>query len=379
MFLIITQISLKMKTEDLKKYRGALKHLAFDSKKSLGRRTQDDEDLILADISDPFWIDALKIANSKGFRLESHKTQVWSSPDNPLIRNRMTHTLEVMIIGETIAQILGLNVNLVKALALVHDIGHPPFGHAGERELGKILGFEFKHEIFSVILADKIERKGKGLNLSFEVLDGAPYHSNGSGIIKLDPKCPPEYMVIRLADKLAYLSSDINDALRMGYIKSGEIPKMVRCLGNNQREWVNNCIRALVKESAEKGRLSFSNSITAAAVNKARSWMFRQVYQRLADGIEKTEYADDINRAYLFLADLLKGDSREIDPATALATLTDQEVRFLAKARQEGTVGSIMNLKSTGFYEILPYCQRHGFTLKDIDLSWAQKQKKRTK
>jgi len=225
-----------MKAEDLRKYRGALKHLAFDSQKSLGRRTQDDEDLILADISDPFWINALKITNAKGFRRESHKTQVWSSPDNPLIRNRMTHTLEVMIIAETIAQILGLNVDLVKALALVPDIGHPPFGHAGERELGKILGFEFKHEIFSVILADKIERKGKGLNLSFEVLDGAPYHSNGPGIIKIDSKCQPEYIVIRLADKFAYLPSDVNDALRMGYIKFDEIPKMVLCLGDNQRE-----------------------------------------------------------------------------------------------------------------------------------------------
>jgi dGTPase len=366
-----------MKTEDLRKYRGALKHLAFDSQKSLGRRTQDDEDLILADISDPFWIDALKIVHSKGFRRESHKTQVWSSPDNPLIRNRMTHTLEVMAIAEAIAQILGLNVNLVKALALVHDIGHPPFGHAGERELGKILGFEFKHEIFSVILTDKIERQGKGLNLSFEVLDGAPYHSNGPGIIKLDPKCPPEYMVIRLADKLAYLSSDINDALRMGYIKSGEIPETVRCLGNNQREWINNCIAAVVKESALKGRLSFSNSVAAMAVNKARTWMFKHVYQRLADEIERKEYADDINRAHLFLASLLEGNTGEIDPVTVLATLTDQEVRFLAKARREGTVGSVMKLKSTGSYEIMPYCQRHGFAPQDIDLSWAQK--KRTK
>jgi len=95
------------------------------------------------------------------------------------------------------------------------------------------------------------------------------------------------------------------------------------------------------------------------AVNKARSWMFKQIYQRLADEIEKKEYADDINRAYLFLADLLEGDTRKIDPATVLATLTDQEVRFLAKARQERTMGSIMKLKSIGFHEILPYCQRH--------------------
>lgn len=352
--------------------RGCLSHLAFKSANTLGRRNTDDPDLIWGDRLDCFWIDVQKIMNSKAIRRLNGKTQVWPFPVNPLIRNRYSHTMEVMSIAVTLAQLLGLNVNLVMAIALVHDIGHTPFGHLGERELRKTVGVNFSHEVFSVILADKIERQGRGLNLSFEVLQGAPYHSCGSGPIIIDPSLPPEYMVVLLADKFAYLPSDINDALRMGYLKREDLPSFTGQLGTNQREWVNTCIQAVIEESSRKGVLSFSESAAATTFEDVKDWMYKRVYLRLDREPERAGYANHIQRAYLFLEEHCRLVESNPDPATTLALLTDQEVMSLSQLRSDGTIRRAKDLANLGFLEVLPYCQRQGFELKDIDLSWAE-------
>ena len=174
-----------------------LKHLAYILVEDRVPKTEDEKGIYLG--QDHFWIDVQKILNSKSFRRLEGKTQVWPLAENPLVRNRLIHTMEVYFTAITIARILGLNEELTGAIALAHDLGHTPFGYLGERILSKIAlekfddPIGFKHARFSVIVAQEIERNGQGLNLMPIICDGVEYHSRGAGTMTTLENVPQEF------------------------------------------------------------------------------------------------------------------------------------------------------------------------------------------
>ena len=172
-----------------------------------------------------FQRDRDRIIHSKAFRRLKHKTQVFLSPESDHYRTRLTHTLEVSQIARTIARALRLNEDLAEAIALGHDLGHTPFGHAGERALNEIYAGGFTHFEQSVRVCEKLERGGEGLNLTYEVLDGFLHHTKGEW------PATPEGKIVRYADHIAYINHDIDDAVRAGVIKESDIPKsIILCL-----------------------------------------------------------------------------------------------------------------------------------------------------
>jgi dGTPase len=268
---------------DFFKYQGALRHLAFDPAKSLGRRREDDEEIgFYGDIFDPFRLDMEKIRSSKAFRRLANKTQVFPPATHPNIRNRLIHTNDVFSIAVMISDILGLNSNLTGAIALGHDIGHTAYGHLGEKTITKISGKEFSHAVMGVVVAQFIERFGRGINLSYEVLEGILYHTRGSGEVYISKNVSQECSANVWADKFGYVPSDTNDGLRIAYIKRQNIPKeFLPLIGETQREFVARVIFALVKESAEEGFISFEKSEVAQSFSALRAWMYKNIYHKL--------------------------------------------------------------------------------------------------
>ena len=179
------------------------------SKDSKGREVYEPE----CELRTAFQRDRDRIIHSKAFRRLKHKTQVFLSPESDHYRTRLTHTLEVSQIARTISSALQLNGDLTEAIALGHDLGHTPFGHAGERSLDKLSTFGFTHFEQSVRVCKFLEKNGVGLNLTYEVLDGILHHTRG------DWASTPEGKIVRLSDRIAYINHDIDDAVRAGIIK----------------------------------------------------------------------------------------------------------------------------------------------------------------
>ncbi len=215
------------------------KMLASDAclaKNSRGRERQEEP----CEFRTIFQRDRDRIIHCKAFRRLKHKTQVFLAPEGDHYRTRLTHTLEVSQIARSIARGLRLNEDLVEAAALGHDLGHTPFGHAGERELNKIAPCGFKHYEQSARTAQVIEKNGKGLNLSFEVIDAILCHTNKKATTL-------EGRIIEIADKIAYINHDIDDAIHGGIIKSEDLPKFsVEVLGNTTSKRISTLISALV-------------------------------------------------------------------------------------------------------------------------------------
>ena len=194
-----------------------------------------------------FQRDRDRIIHSKAFRRLKHKTQVFLSPESDHYRTRLTHTLEVSQIARTISSALQLNGDLTEAIALGHDLGHTPFGHAGERSLDKLSSVGFTHFDQSVRVCKFLEKNGEGLNLTYEVLDGIKHHTRG------DWANTPEGKIVRLADRIAYINHDIDDAVRAGIITENDLPKTsVKVLGNTKSKRINTLVSALVQSGAEK-------------------------------------------------------------------------------------------------------------------------------
>lgn len=270
-------------TDEADMMSGCLRHSAFRSEKSRGRinRSRDNELVTQFLGVDPFDEDAAKIANSKAFRRLQDKTQVYTSSKNPYVRNRLSHTMEVESIAVSLAAMLGLNVSLVRAIARGHDIGHVPFGHEGERVIEKLSGKPFKHATFSTIVAQRIEHKGRGLNLCFETLQGITRHSLGKENPEATNGYPLEYILVAIADKLAYVFSDLNDALREKTISQRDIPRRMDVFGKNQRDRVMICQLAIVKEALVNGTVTFGDSYILKTFLELREWMFENVYIKL--------------------------------------------------------------------------------------------------
>ncbi len=304
-------------------FSGCLKEKAFKVG-NCQRRRFDDGDKPLFGICDDFILDYAKIIQSKGFRRLMNKTQVFYSSDNPHVRSRMTHTMEVATIAVTIASALGLNTNLAQAIAVGHDLGHVPFGHVGEKFLSEFTIKPFKHNLFGPIIAEKVERWGKGLNITEETLNGIKLHSGADFKKNFGIE---EYKVVQLADKISYLFSDLNDAIRFGYLTPLEMPSCFKELGSNQRSRVNNCLLALFNESSEKGLISFSEKEEAILYNEARNWMFKEIYPRANEriAINDLQLAFEIIREDFLL--------QKYDPIVIFSIFTEDAIVKIARER----------------------------------------------
>jgi dGTPase len=244
-----------------------------------------------------FQRDRDRIIHSKSFRRLKHKTQVFLSPFGDHYRTRLTHCLEVSQIARTIAKALRLNEDLTEAIALGHDLGHTPFGHAGEQTLRKLLPQGFHHADQSLRVVEKLEYEGKGLNLTFEVRDGIQRHSKGRGeIFDEDAEDMPstlEGQIVRVSDVIAYVNHDIDDALRAGIIKEEDIPAgLVTILGRWHATRIDRMVLDVVEASLAAGleRIAMSDRIMKAVV-ELREFLYQNVYfnSTARDELRKTE------------------------------------------------------------------------------------------
>jgi dGTPase len=229
-----------------------------------------------------FQVDRDRIVHSKAFRRTKHKTQVFLAPVGDHYRTRLTHILEVNSIGRAMATALELNEDLLEAMALGHDIGHTPFGHVGEELLARFLPDGFRHNQQSVRIAERIEKNGKGLNLTHEVRDGILKHSapTEGGLETAAWGVPetPEGWVVRYADKIAYLHHDTDDAMRAGIIGENDLPKAVRdALGHDRAERLDTMVYDVIVHSFGKPEVALSPEVLEAT-NALRDWMFENVY-----------------------------------------------------------------------------------------------------
>lgn len=233
-----------------------------------------------------FQRDRDRILYSNAFRRLKHKTQVFLSPFGDQYRTRLTHTLEVAQIARTIARAMRLNEDLAEAIALGHDIGHPPFGHSGERALQEIYSPGFSHQQQSLRVVDKLEKNGQGLNLTFEVRDGILKHSKGYGkIISDDPAkmaVTAEGRIVRIADIMAYLNHDLDDAIRSGVIQKEQVPRVCRTiLGQTHSRRATSMIRDLIFQTKEvDGQLQLDMSEPVfSAMTRLREFLYENVYR----------------------------------------------------------------------------------------------------
>lgn len=211
-----------------------------------------------------------RIIHSKAFRRLKHKTQVFLSPESSHYRTRLTHTLEVSQIARTIARALKLNEDLTEAIALGHDLGHTPFGHAGERALDSLSSSGFTHYEQSVRVCERLEKGGRGLNLTYEVLDGIKHHTKGEWAATLEGR------VVRVADRVAYINHDIDDAVRGGVISENDIPvDVVKHLGKNKSERINSLVKSIIENSTDD---IIMDEETKVYYDKLYNYLFDSVY-----------------------------------------------------------------------------------------------------
>ncbi len=297
------------------------------TKNTKGRKKRQDDDNYLLSI-DPYSLDKIKILQSKGLRRLAEKTQVHSLPFNPHVRTRLVHTFEVVANSISIANILGLNVELCEAIALGHDIGHTPYGHSGEELL------EINHAINSAVILQEVERKGDGLNLTKEVVDGIISHSRNKNDLVIDKRKSNEINLIIYVDKIAYTFSDFNDFQRLKMFENKEIPETIFRLGdgiNAQRKRIETCVKALVKESLEEERISFSQSKVAQEFKEIRDWMFKEMYIHIDWEKEKENLE--------IIIEYFKGEGNEfcenLHSNFVVSMMTDREANYLSEILRE--------------------------------------------
>ena len=248
------------------------------SSESRGRLIEEDP----CNIRTPFQRDRDRIIHSKSFRRMKHKTQVFLSPTNDHFRTRLTHVIEVSQIARTISRALFLNEDLTEAIALSHDLGHTPFGHAGEDALNEVYEGGFKHVIHSLRLVDILENNGKGLNLTYEVRDGISKHSKGMGPVN-NPDIQPSTMegqVVRISDLVAYANHDLDDAIRSGIITINDVPgEYIEFLGSTSSERINKLVNDIISETLNKneGKVFISND-SEEVILSLRQYLFNTVY-----------------------------------------------------------------------------------------------------
>ena len=245
-----------------------LNPLASHAAKSKGRERPEEE----CDIRTCFMRDRDRIVHCKSFRRLKDKTQVFLSPKGDHYRTRLMHTMEVSQTARTVAKCLRLNEDLVEAIALGHDLGHTPFGHAGERALNEVCPDGFRHYEQSVRVAQVLEKDGKGLNLTAEVLDGMLNHGTARRPSTL------EGQVVRLCDKIAYVHHDMDDAERAGILSEQDVPRELReLLGYSTKERLNTFIHDIVRSSKDRSEVSMSEEI-GQGLKELREFLFKNLY-----------------------------------------------------------------------------------------------------
>lgn len=291
---------------------------------SAGRKTPEQK----CDLRTDFARDRDRIIHCKAFRRLKQKTQVFLSPQGDHFRTRLTHTLEVSQIGRTIARAVRINEDLTEAVAMGHDLGHTPFGHAGERALDTLCPHGFKHYEQSVRVVEKLEKNRHGLNLTFETLDGIERHTKGDWAIT------PEGQTVRHADRVAFLNHDIEDAIAAGVMAERELPAEVTdVLGHSKSARITTLIQALVKEF--DGDFHFSSDIQQA-YDALYEFMFQRVYLN-TEGAAKSEehkvfglveslynyYMTDAARMPRFYQDIADEDGIERAVADYISGMSD--------------------------------------------------------
>ena len=296
------------------------------SANSLGRLRQEDE----CDIRPVFQRDRDRILHSKSFRRLKDKTQVFLTPAGDHYRTRLTHTLEVSQNARTIAKALRMNEDLVEAIALGHDLGHTPFGHAGERALNAVCPFEFEHSEQSVRTVDVLEKNGQGLNLTREVRDGILNHQTKGMPFTL------EGQIVRFSDKIAYIHHDMDDAIRAGLLKESDVPKEIcEVIGYTTGERLDHFIHDIVTNSVDKPEISMTPEV-GDAMKKIRQFMFENVYTNPKAKAEEAKaemliqtlfsyyrhHLEELPADYIQLMD--NGDTKERVVADYIAAMTDR-------------------------------------------------------
>ena len=272
-----------------------LNPLAAFSDRSTGRPRPEPERE--EDVRTCYQRDTDRIVHSKAFRRLMHKTQVFLNPEGDHYRTRMTHTLEVTRIAKTVTRALGLNEDLAEAIAMGHDLGHTPCGHAGEAALTECWGRPFRHNEQSLRVVDILEKDGQGLNLCNEVREGIVGHTG--------PVIPKtlEGQIVRRADQIAYVNHDIDDAIRAGILTAEDIPRDIAAiLGENQRDRINALVCDMIFTSREAGSICMTQEIQKALAD-LRSFMFARVYHNPVAKGEESKARDMLQMLFRFYVD----------------------------------------------------------------------------
>jgi dGTPase len=351
-------------------YRNALAHLRTREEDARRRFIcESDEDRWLDQFGSPYAADAdHRLGPSKALRRLMWKTQVFSNKTNPHYRNRFSHTLEVANVAVAAASILGLNHELCRAMSYGHDSGHTPFGHPGEEFLSEMMGEgkKFRHEIFGVVIAQKIERKGAGLNLTLQTLLGMLMHSRGKGQMVISSGVPEEVNLLMFADKIGYLWPDVNDIFMRGVLKLDDFPELkalVNWFGGNQRERIRTCLVGLCQESAQEGHISFGKGEIGRQFALTKDLMYG-IYEGVpgdAKGKKKKLRHSQMELVYEYLCRTLP---EGVNPAATFALMGDNEILNLA-GRDHLRPG---DLDEFSIAEILPYLK--GVDPTDPDMGW---------
>ena len=247
-----------------------------------------------------FQRDRDRIIHCKSFRRLKHKTQVFIDPDEDHYRTRLTHTLEVAQIARTVARALRLNEDLTEAIALGHDLGHTPFGHAGEEALDEVMreygAGGFHHAKQSLRVVDVLEKRGEGLNLTRETRDGILNHSKGREDFSPDDKGPAtlEGKIVRIADRVAYVNHDIDDAIRAGIIREDDVPaECLEALGRSHSRRIGTMVKDIIENSSERDAVGMSKPFRDAT-NRLKEFLYDSVYMRDESGLEALQKAKQL-------------------------------------------------------------------------------------
>jgi dGTPase len=320
-----------------KRERDTLSAYACRSEQSAGRRVEEEP----CSVRTIFQHDRDRILHCKSFRRLKYKTQVFLSPEGDHYRTRLTHTLEVSQIARTVARALALNEDLTEAIALGHDLGHTPFGHAGERVLDLLVPGGFRHVRQSLRVVDVLEKEGAGLNLTAEVRDGILKHSKGRGPLLGGPAgalaATLEGQIVRLADVIAYVNHDLDDAMRAELVLPGEVPAwIVATLGVSHSRRINTMVRDMIQWSlAVDGSAVGLSPAVVEALSALRDWLFEHVYQARTvheDFVKGSRilrelfgyFVENPARLEIHGGHRLPGDVPEVSVADFIAGMTDR-------------------------------------------------------
>lgn len=313
-----------------------LSPLAAFADQSTGRPGQEPERE--EDVRTCFQRDTDRVVHCKAFRRLMHKTQVFLRPEGDHYRTRMTHTLEVARIAKTITRALGLNEDLAEAIAMGHDLGHTPFGHAGEGALSKCLGKPFRHNEQSLRVVDCLEKDGQGMNLTNEVRMGILCHTGDRLPETL------EGQIIRRADQIAYVNHDIDDAIRAGILSESDIPRSIAAvLGENPRDRINTLVCDTIRTSREAGAIRMTPSVELSLA-ELRSFMFERVYHNPVAKGEEHKAQEMLQRLFEYYMDHPEALPEDFQPQMSFDGLERTVCDYIAGMTDNYAVGKFTDI-----------------------------------